>query len=91
MYATTAAERSKAVDVKMTHTDGSLYTTVNSFNIAAEIRQLVGEVHTAKPAADGGLLVTTCAPAQTETLHGLERFMSKPATATIDKQPEQQH
>ena len=59
--------------MNVTHVDGSPFTKVNPFSIAAEIRQLMGKVHAAKPAADGGLLVTALDRAQAETLLGQEQ------------------
>ena len=85
--ALTAAERSmdSRVTIKITYADGSPFTTVNPFSIAAEIRRTIGEVHAAKP-ADGGLLVTALDCAQAETLLRLEQFMGGPATASIEDQ-----
>ena len=68
--------------------DGTPFTTVNPFSIAAHIRQLIEEVQSAKPAR-GGLLINyqdhEHSP-QTATLVSLRDFMGRPATACMDQQ-----
>ena len=71
--------------VLISYADGTPFTSANPFSIAAHIRQLIGEVQSAKPTGSG-LLVKTLSSLQTETLICLRDFMGRPAAACMDQQ-----
>ena len=71
--------------VLISYADGTPFTSVNPFSIAAHIRQIIGDVKSAKPTGRG-LLVRTLNNPQTDTLLCLTEFMGRPATACLDQQ-----
>ena len=68
--------------VTITFDDKSSFKTVNPFDIAAELRRIVGEVQKASPTTAGSLLVSPVSQLQTDTLLLQKDFMGKPAKFT---------
>ena len=72
--------------VKIAYQDGSSFATVSPFDIAAALRQLVGDVDAAKPTSTGVLCIQTRNGEQVKTLLQQDRFLDKPAKfSTIEQ------
>ena len=63
--------------VLITDSGGRPFGTANPFRIAADIRQLLGEVDEAKPTQAGGLLITTKNAEQADALLQLNTFLER--------------
>ena len=66
--------------VLLTYANGEVFTYVNPFKIADEIRRLVGEVESARPDRRGNLIITTFARQQTEILLQQDHFLNQKTT-----------
>ena len=69
--------------VTIEYEDGTSLETTNPFNIATELRRMVGDVDEARPTASGKLVVKTKSRAQTELLLQQDQFLGRRAVCSF--------
>ena len=72
----------------LSNADGRSFGTTDPFQIATELRQLVGEVEEAKPTQTGSFLITTKDTKHVDTLLQLDSFLQRKVPSQQARQAE---